>query len=186
MPYEKLSDLPDHVKKLPEDKQKQWMSVFNSVYKEKNDEGAAMAAANAAVKKNNEKTEYEFNAEIFSTGNWNGDEYTLKDLNGIVEAFRALRSEIKPMLKLGAHKNKFDPALGWDEDLWVKGEKLFAKFKKVPKILHDAIKKGLYKRVSVELFPNYKGKSTKDLYTNISIHLYMFVVTKPGNFQMWG
>jgi len=107
---------------------------------------------------------YDFEAEIFSTGNWNGDEYTEKDLHGIAQAFEALKEEIKPMLKLGNHENKFDPALGWVEGLRVQGEKLYAKFMNVPKILYDAIKNRLYKRVSVELFPNYKGKSNGNLY----------------------
>jgi len=32
MPYEKLSDLPGAVQKLPEKRQRQWMAVFNSAY----------------------------------------------------------------------------------------------------------------------------------------------------------
>lgn len=32
MPFSKLSELPDHVRKLPEKAQKRWMSVFNSAY----------------------------------------------------------------------------------------------------------------------------------------------------------
>lgn len=249
MPYKNISELPDNIKKLPEDIQKKWMAAFNSAFDEEEDEGQAVAAANAAIKdtktrdqdysvwtsmkarcansndkdyaryggrglsvcqrwqdsfddfmkdmgprkpgytierKNNDgnyepkncvwvdratqaknrnyAAAFEFDAEIFSTGVWNGDEYTLKDLHGIVQAFNSLKEEIKPMLKIGGHKNDFDPALGWVNDIWVKGHKLYAKFKDVPKVLYDAIKKGLYKRVSVEMFPNYKGKSTKELY----------------------
>jgi len=249
MPYDKLSDLPDSIKKLPEDIQKKWMAVFNSVFDKKEDEGEAMAAANAAIKdlktrdqdysvwtsmkarcnnpndkdyaryggrglsvcqrwrdsfddfmsdmgyrkpgytierkNNNGNYEpkncvwvdratqaknrnyakiYDFEAEIFSVGNWNGDNYTEKDLHGIVAAFKALKEEIKPMLKLGRHENKFDPALGWIENVRVEGGKLYAKFIKVPQILYDAIKRELYKRISVEMNINYKGKSTGQLY----------------------
>ena len=44
--------------------------------------------------------------EIFSTGLWNGDKYTDKDLEDMVESFNAIgKTRVKPFLKLG-HDNK--------------------------------------------------------------------------------
>ncbi len=50
MPYERLSDLPPAVRKLPRKKQKQWKAVFNSVFASTSDDGRASAAAWSAVR----------------------------------------------------------------------------------------------------------------------------------------
>lgn len=52
MPYAGVNDpkLPSHVQKMPADKRKQWIDVFESVLEDTGDEGEAMAVANAAVK----------------------------------------------------------------------------------------------------------------------------------------
>ena len=39
MPYSNVNELPDNVKTLPEEKQKQWLEVFNSSYKQYLDKG---------------------------------------------------------------------------------------------------------------------------------------------------
>lgn len=52
-PYSGPSDdsLPDHVKKLSVEDRRKWVNTFNGVFKETDDEGRAMALANAIVKK---------------------------------------------------------------------------------------------------------------------------------------
>lgn len=53
MPYNSPSDtdLPPHVRRLSPKKQRKWVAVFNSAYADSNgDDGAAMRAANGAVK----------------------------------------------------------------------------------------------------------------------------------------
>lgn len=51
MPYSRVEDLPDHVKKLKSKKKKrQWMHVFNSVYQQTGSEARAFAAANSKLK----------------------------------------------------------------------------------------------------------------------------------------
>ncbi len=52
MPYSGTSDpgLPKHVQKLSVAKRRQWVAVFNSVFKKTGNDGQAMRAANAAVK----------------------------------------------------------------------------------------------------------------------------------------
>ncbi len=49
MPYSKMSELPENVKKLPPAKRKQWMAIFNDVFTKKG-EKAAFVAANGALK----------------------------------------------------------------------------------------------------------------------------------------
>lgn len=52
MPYDKLSDLPDAVKKLPSAAQEGWMKAYNAAHKQYNgDEGKAAAVAWSAVQK---------------------------------------------------------------------------------------------------------------------------------------
>lgn len=100
--------------------------------------------------------------EIFSAGTWNGDEYTLDDLNSMVSNFDELRSGLKPYLKLG-HDEEQDliqtdglPAAGWIERLYVMGDKLVADFSQIPKTVYELIKSGGYKKVSSEIFWNLK------------------------------
>lgn len=45
MPYDSVADLPDAVRKLPPNKQRQWMSVWNSVYGRDKDEKKAFKIA---------------------------------------------------------------------------------------------------------------------------------------------
>ena len=51
MPYSNVSKLPAHVKKYPPKKQRQWMQIFNSVYRQTKSESRAFAAANASLKR---------------------------------------------------------------------------------------------------------------------------------------
>jgi len=45
MPYKTIKELPDYVRKLPEEKQKQWLEVFNSVYAETIEDGKTQEEA---------------------------------------------------------------------------------------------------------------------------------------------
>ena len=50
MPYSSVDELPDAVKKLPVEKQRQWMAVWNSIYNATHDEDRAFAGAWSKVK----------------------------------------------------------------------------------------------------------------------------------------
>ncbi len=164
-------EVPDQVKVLPSEAKKIWVSAANNSLKD-NDESVAVKIGWAAVKnagwenkngnwvkKKSEPESYEFEAEIFSKGTWDGDEFTLKDLDNMVYNFNSLKDEVKPFLKLGHHtgqKKDGQPALGWVDSVKRSGEKLVAKFKNVPKLVYDAIKLKRYKRISCEIYFNYK------------------------------
>ncbi len=102
-------------------------------------------------------------AEIFSTGLWNGERFTRRDLHQIARNFRRLRRQLQPPLKFGHDEGQTllgqsdgDPALGWVEQLWVRGDRLLARFAGVPRVVLEAIRAGRYRRVSAELYFNVR------------------------------
>lgn len=99
-------------------------------------------------------TTHTLEAEIFAVGRWNERDYALKDLEDIAANFHKYQSRIKPPLKLGhrAEDPRGQPALGWVANLFVRGQKLVARFTNVPDIVCNAIKQGLYRRISSELW----------------------------------
>lgn len=105
-------------------------------------------------------------AEVFDAGTWNGMRFDEGDLDGIADSFNALNLSGRVPLKFG-HKGKdtrFDdgqPALGWVKKVYRRGSKLVADFTDVPTEVYDAIKKGLYKFVSVELLRNVPAGTRK-------------------------
>jgi regulator of replication initiation timing len=101
-------------------------------------------------------------AEVFAVGKWNGMEFGLADLQDIAANFAKFNDVLKVPLKMGHNKEQpmtdGKPALGWVTDVWVEGSKLMAKFSDVPAIVMDALKKKLYRKVSVELDLDVKHK----------------------------
>jgi hypothetical protein len=103
--------------------------------------------------------------EIFSAGTWNGDKYTTKDLDLMVEAFNETQENVRPFLKLG-HSDKQKileaeglPAAGWIGKLYRKGEKLIADFVDIPNKIYELIENKAYRKVSSEI---YLGVQIKD------------------------
>lgn len=103
--------------------------------------------------------------EVFAVGRWNGISFDNADLNRIVEAFESLQDIHHPPLKFGHNDEQKmtdgQPAIGWVKKVWKDGEKLFAKFVDVPRIVYDAIQKRLYRHVSVELDKDVKHGGTE-------------------------
>lgn len=105
--------------------------------------------------------------EIFSEGEWNGDNYSKADLNEMVKTFDETKEGVRPYVKIGhANKQKFLdeeglPAAGWIEKLYVKGDKLLADFSDIPKKVYELIKAKAYRKVSSEIFWNIKIKDKK-------------------------
>lgn len=104
--------------------------------------------------------------EVFAAGEWNGDRYSVSDLDKLADAFSATKDALKPYIKLG-HGDKQVllerdglPAAGWIERLYRAGDKLLADIAGIPAKLADIIAAGGYKRVSSEIFirPKVSGK----------------------------
>lgn len=102
--------------------------------------------------------------EIFAEGNWNGDKYNSNDLDQMVNAFNQVGFE--PTVKAGHADGQDDekqarrvfgaPSLGYVSKLYRRGAKLFADLTKVPRRFADLIRAGSYKRVSSEIYWNYR------------------------------
>lgn len=101
--------------------------------------------------------------EIFSTGVWNGDKYSEKDLDAMIKNFDEVGFE--PPVKLGHNEEQSElqdgqPALGYISKIYKVGSKLVADFKELPKKVYEAVKRGNYKRVSSEIYWNYKANGS--------------------------
>jgi len=94
--------------------------------------------------------------EIFAVGKWNNMEFTHEDLEDIASNFEKLSDTHKVPLKFGhdADHNDGQPAIGWINNVFKQGDKLFADFVGMPKTVFEAIKSKLYRTVSVELLFN--------------------------------
>ncbi len=99
--------------------------------------------------------------EIFEAGYHKGKFYSLDYLDKLVENFKALRDKVKPPVKLGhgsqdlLHREGL-PAGGWVTDVKRVGRKLVATLSEVPEKVYKAIKKGAYKRISSEIYPEFR------------------------------
>lgn len=98
------------------------------------------------------------NVEVFSAGEWNRDKYSIDDLHNMVAAFNNLKVGFRPFLKLG-HDDKQKlakssglPSVGWVENLYVNGSKLYADFDYVPEKIFKLIKSRAYRKVSCEIY----------------------------------
>ena len=109
--------------------------------------------------------------EVFAVGTYNGDTYTLDDLRAMVAAFEKVKFDApitqgKPAAKIGHQDGQEDPkiaerlfgspALGYVSRLYIEGDKLLADFREVPRRFGMLIKAGAYRRVSAEIYWNYK------------------------------
>lgn len=100
--------------------------------------------------------------EVFSAGVWNGDEYTMDDLQSMVEAFNETHQGVRPYIKLGHDESQTLlqedglPAAGWIERLYIKGDKLVADIADIPKKIYDLIQSKAYRKVSSEIYWNLK------------------------------
>jgi hypothetical protein len=115
-------------------------------------------------------------AEIFAPGTWNKTwKFAAKDLHDIVANFKALGDNHHVPLKFG-HNDKQPmtdgyPALGWVSDVWVKDDKLIAKFESVPSIVKKAFDAKLYRHVSVELDVDVEHRGKKYKYVLSAVAL---------------
>lgn len=93
--------------------------------------------------------------EIFRVGTHNGDVYTEKDLDDMVESFKKL--DFRPALKVGHTKDTPGaPAYGWVTNLKHAGGRLLADFESMHDSVVEAMRNKSYDRVSSEIYFNLK------------------------------
>ncbi len=101
--------------------------------------------------------------EIFMTGSWKDGEIKadVPYLQKIVDNTNKLleTNTFEPPFKQGHPENQKEitglPALGWVKKLKLAGNKILADLKDVPEIVMDVIKRGLYKKISAEIYPQW-------------------------------
>jgi len=174
MPYQKKEELPDAVRVLPEHGQEIWMSAFNSAMEQYKDEEKAFATAWAAVKnkyEKNEKGEWVAKSseqgvhsselkdqwiQVFRTGRHTDSagvekEWKEEDLDKIVSSYHPSEHEAPVVI---GHPRDNAPAWGWVEALKREGEFLYAKLKGLVPEFMDMMKKGLFKKRSIAIYPD--------------------------------
>lgn len=110
-----------------------------------------------------------YGAEIFDAGTWPAQTGTVtvttEDIDAIVASFEALGLSRKVPIKAGHNEQQpmtdGKPALGWVDRIWRQGTKLMADFVDMPTVIHEAIRKKLYKTVSIELLRNVQAGTRK-------------------------
>jgi hypothetical protein len=94
--------------------------------------------------------------EVFRVGRHtdsggNTQDWTFKDLEKIASSYNPQEHEAPIVI---GHPETDSPAYGWIEALKVEGEKLLAKPGQLVEQFKDWIRKGLYKKVSIALYPD--------------------------------
>ena len=112
--------------------------------------------------------------EILTVGKYQGFDFTTEKLKEIYDNFNALKSEIKPTLKLGHGEQEIlkrtgYPSAGFIADLKLSddGTKLYADFMNVPKQVKELIDKKAYSRKSAEVISNYKDDNKNKRYGTV-------------------
>ncbi|MBU0516546.1 MAG: phage protease [Proteobacteria bacterium] len=100
--------------------------------------------------------------EIFEAGTYRGRTYTAQDLRQMIANWKDFGDQLKPTLVVGHDENQVLlqnsglPAAGWLAGLRLRGGRLVADFRDVPQVIVDLVKKGAYRRVSAEVYRNFK------------------------------
>lgn len=113
---------------------------------------------------NTEQNQDLTNVEIFEAGTHRGFTYTHKHLDEMVSNFTTLADRVKPPLVCGHEeadgqvflKHSGMPSFGWMSGVKREGDKLVASFAGVPAVMKGLIKKGAFKRISSEIYHNFK------------------------------
>ena len=156
MPYT-VNNLPAPAEGLTEIQKKKFIEIVNAMLNEGANEGIAIATA---IKKAKEVSMSEFFenqwVEVFSIGeqtdaNGNTRKWTDVDLNTMVNNYKTNKHEAPLVV---GHPKENAPAFGWVEELKTDGKLLFAKFRQLVPEFVDAVKKGMYKKRSISLYPD--------------------------------
>jgi hypothetical protein len=114
--------------------------------------------------------------EAFAPGTWNGMSFTRSDVQEIAYNFATLEPFHKVPLKFGHNDDQpvtdGQPALGWVTKAWVdQNDKLMLRAENVPDVVKKAIKRKLYRKVSVELDINvtHKGKKYRYVLSGVAL-----------------
>jgi hypothetical protein len=97
--------------------------------------------------------------EVFRPGKWNGDKYTISDLDEIISSFD--KGLFNVPVKLGHSEEPGEPAYGWVESLRRVGDRLVADLSDLPDTIYQAIVDRRFDAVSSEIFLNLERDGEK-------------------------
>jgi len=92
-----------------------------------------------------------FRAGVQTDSSGNTRKWTTSDLKKIVNNYNAQKHEAPVVV---GHPRDNTPAFGWVEALKTDGKILFARFKELVPEFIDAVKRGMYKKRSISLYPD--------------------------------
>jgi uncharacterized protein YbjQ (UPF0145 family) len=98
--------------------------------------------------------------EAFRAGTWRGRAYTVENLEEMAANFKSLRDEnlLEPPMKVD-HSESARDQIGWIENLYVEGDSLLADVLFTEKDAMEKVKRGTWKKVSAEIYSNYKEEA---------------------------
>lgn len=98
--------------------------------------------------------------EAFRAGTWRGRAYTVENLEEMAANFKSLRDEnlLEPPMKVD-HSESARDQIGWIENLYVEGDSLLADVLFTEKDAIEKVKRGTWKKVSAEIYSNYKEEA---------------------------
>lgn len=108
----------------------------------------------------NEQTGLIKGVEAFKAGTWRGFTYTVDHLHQMAENFKKLKEEglLEPPMKVD-HSESARDVVGWIQDLYVEGDSLMADVLFTEEEAIQKVKRGTWKKVSSEIYHNYKEES---------------------------
>jgi hypothetical protein len=98
--------------------------------------------------------------EAFKAGTWRGRTYTVENLQEMAENFKTLKEEnlLEPPMKVD-HSESARDQIGWIQDLYVEGDALYADVLFTEEEAMQKVKRGTWKKVSAEIYHNYKEEA---------------------------
>lgn len=165
MPYA-MDNMPEMMKGAPKHAMEIFIAAFNTAYEKSKDDGSAMAIAMSAVHQAGYKKDDQGNwmtmgnhAEwipVFKTGEHtdsagNTRTWTEQDLKSIVSKYNPAQHEAPVVI---GHPEHNSPAWAWVDALKLEGQVLYAKLKDIVPEFADMVRKGLFKKRSISLYPD--------------------------------
>lgn len=98
--------------------------------------------------------------EAFKAGTWRGKTYTVENLQEMANNFKALKEAnlLEPPMKVD-HSESARDQIGWIENLYVEGDSLLADVLFTEEDAMEKVKRGTWKKVSAEIYSNYKEEA---------------------------
>jgi hypothetical protein len=103
--------------------------------------------------------------EAFKAGTWRGTTYTVENLQEMADNFKSLREEnlLEPPMKVD-HSESARDQIGWIDNLYVEGDSLLADVLFTEEEAMEKVKRGTWKKVSAEIYSNYKEQANGKTY----------------------